>query len=245
VFATACLAGVAVGLWGLWHLRLRQVQRRFALVLDERARMGREIHDTLLQGLVGVAMQFKIISDHLHASPDLAKDRLERLRKLVEHYICETRQSIWDLRSPALEAADLVTALRTACETITADRGVRFDMTVKGRPFTSPPKVEEQLLRIGREAVSNAVRHADPTCVALEIAYEEDAVKLRVTDDGSGFDIDDPAFATATHWGLASMRERAQQVNADLKITSAPGRGTELTLFVPAGEAKALWAANH
>ena len=88
------------------------------MVLEERARVGREIHDTFLQGIVGVAVRFKVISDLLQSSPDLAEDRLERLRKLVEHYIYETRQSIWDLRSSTLETDDLVTALRTSGETI-------------------------------------------------------------------------------------------------------------------------------
>jgi signal transduction histidine kinase len=206
---------------------------RFAVVLDERARMGREIHDTLLQGLVGVAVQFKVIAEHLHSSPDAAKERLERLRKLVEHYICETRQSIWDLRSPTLEAADLISALRQAGETITADKNVQFELVVTGKPYRCDPKVEEQLLRVGREALSNAVRHADPNRVRVDLAYGPDTVLLRVTDDGSGFSPDDPGFSAGTHWGLTSMRERAQQINAKFHLVSAPGKGTELELIVP------------
>jgi signal transduction histidine kinase len=194
---------------------------------------------------VGVALLFMVISDHLHASPVLARDRLDRLRKLVEHYICETRQSIWDLRSPALDAADLASALKTAGEAITAAKAVRFEMTVKGKPFTSSPKIEEQLLRIGREAMSNAVRHAGPTRVTLDLTYEEDAIALRVADDGSGFDIDNPAFAADTHWGLASMRERAQQIHAELRLNSAPGRGTELTVAARGIESRSLWPASR
>lgn len=233
-FAVACAALGALGLWGLWQLRLQQIRRRFAVVLDERARMGREIHDTLLQGLVGVAVQFKVIAEHLHSSPDAAKERLERLRKLVEHYICETRQSIWDLRSPTLEAMDLVTALRQAGETITADKNVQFELVVTGKPYLCDPKVEEQLLRVGREALSNAVRHADPNRVRVDLVYGPGTVRLRVTDDGSGFSPDDPGFNAGTHWGLTSMRERAQQINAQFQLASAPGKGTELELIVPA-----------
>jgi signal transduction histidine kinase/ligand-binding sensor domain-containing protein len=233
-FALACAVLGALGLWGLWQLRLQQIRRRFAVVLDERARMGREIHDTLLQGLVGVAVQFKVIAEHLHSSPDAAKERLERLRKLVEHYICETRQSIWDLRSPTLEATDLVTALRQAGETITADKNVQFELAVTGKPYPCDPKVEEQLLRVGREALSNAVRHADPNRVRVDLVYTHDVVRLRVTDDGSGFSPDDPGFNAGTHWGLTSMRERAQQINAQFQLASTPGKGTELELIVPA-----------
>src|SRR5262249_43532316 len=141
----------------------------------------------------GVAVQFKVISDLVQSSPGAAKDRLDRLRKLVEHYIHETRQSIWDLRSPVLEADDLATALRATGETVTADKRVRFEMAVAGKPSRCPPKVEEQLLRVGREALLNAVRHANPTRVRVELSYEPESVRLRVIDDGLGFNVDDPA----------------------------------------------------
>ena len=227
-----CAAGIS--LWGLWQLRLHQVRRRFSAVLEERARMGREIHDTLLQGLVGVAVQFKVIGDQVQASPDAARERLERLRKLVEHYITETRQSIWDLRSPVLEKSDLATALREAGQTLTADKDMRFELIVRGKPYPCPPKVEEQLLRVGREALSNAVRHAHPNRVKAELIYQRDSVRLRITDDGRGFDLNDPGFTAGAHWGLTSMRERAQQINAELQLASVPGKGTELDLVVPA-----------
>ena len=233
-FGFAGLLAAGISFWGLWQLRLHQMRRRFSAVLEERARMGREIHDTLLQGLVGVAVQFKVIADQFQASPDAARERLERLRKLVEHYITETRQSIWDLRSPVLESSDLVTALREAGQALTADKDMRFELIVRGKPFPCPPKVEEQLLRVGREAISNAVRHAHPNRVRAELSYQRDSVRLRVVDDGRGFDLNDPGFTAGAHWGLTSMRERAQQINADFQLASSPGKGTELELVVPA-----------
>ena len=232
-FPIAWVGFAGFSLWGLWQFRLQQVKRRFALVLDERTRMAREIHDTLLQGLVGVAMQFKVIGDYLHSSPEIASERLERLRKLVEHYICETRQSIWDLRSSALEAADLVTALREAGETVTADKQVRFEMAIGGKPYTCAPKVEEQFLRVAREALSNAIRHAHPTLVRLEIVYGSETLRLRITDDGDGFTLGDPDLNSGAHWGLTSMRERAQQVNGELQVESILGKGTAVDMVVP------------
>ncbi|RPI55386.1 MAG: hypothetical protein EHM55_08010 [Acidobacteria bacterium] len=233
-FALAIALTSGIGLWGLWRLRLHQMQRRFTLVLDERARMGREIHDTLLQGLVGVAVQIKVIADQVSSSPAAARERLERVRKLVEEYIGETRQSIWDLRSPSLQGRDLAAVLRDAGEAVTADANVRFDLVVRGRPYACPPKVEEQLLRVGREALNNAVRHAHPSRVKVELIYERESVRLRVIDDGAGFNPDAPGLSTGAHWGLMSMRERAKQINAKLHLTSTPGRGTELELIVPA-----------
>lgn len=233
-FALAIALTTGIGSWGLWRLRLHQMQRRFALVLDERARMGREIHDTLLQGLVGVAVQFKVIAEQLPLAPEAARERLDRVRKLVEQYIIETRQSIWDLRSPSPQGFDLATALREAGQILTADKNVRFNLVVRGKPYACPPKVEEQLLRVGREALSNAVRHAHPNRIKVELVYQRESVRLRVMDDGAGFDPDDPGLAAGTHWGLMSMRERAKQINARLHLTSTPGRGTELELIVPA-----------
>jgi signal transduction histidine kinase/ligand-binding sensor domain-containing protein len=232
-FALGMAAIGVFGLWGLWQLRLHQMRRRFAVVLEERARMGREIHDTLLQGLVGVAVQFKVIADLVHASPGAAKERLDRLRKLVEHYIHETRQSIWDLRSETLAVDDLATALRTTGETVTADKRVRFEMAVAGKPLRCPPKIEEQLLRVGREALLNAVQHANPSRVRVELSYDPESVRLRVIDDGLGFNVDDPNINTGAHWGLTSMRERARQVNGQFQLASAPGKGTQLELTVP------------
>ncbi len=111
---------------------------------------------------------------------------------------------------------------------------MRFELTVRGKPYPCPPKVEEHLLRIGREALSNAVRHAHPARVRAELIYQRDSVRLRITDDGKGFDLNDPGFTAGAHWGLTSMRERAQQINAEFQLASTPGKGTELDLVVPA-----------
>ena len=218
-------------LGALWRLRLRAVQRRFILVYSERARMAREIHDTLLQSLVGVALQLDTISDRAESTLTV-RDHLASLRKQVEGFIREARQSIWNLRSPALAVHDLPTALREAGETLTLGTGIRFEIVVDGKPQRFAPRVEEQLLRIGQEAVSNAVRHANATVICLELRYTDASVVLRVLDDGCGFD---PAVATAqnNHWGLKSMRERAEQIGGSLKLLTKPGEGTVLETSAP------------
>src|SRR6185295_17654265 len=110
-FFSACALGAVIVVWGSWRVRLRLVRRQFSMVLDERARLSREIHDTLLQSLVGVALQFDGISNSIDASAAAAKEQLVRVRREVEAYIREARQSIWDLRSPVLETHDLPAAL--------------------------------------------------------------------------------------------------------------------------------------
>jgi signal transduction histidine kinase len=218
-------------LWALWRLRLRAVQRRFVLVYSERARMAREIHDTLLQSLVGVALQLDTISDKPESTPRV-RDHLASLRKQVEGFIREARQSIWNLRSPALAVHDLPTALREAGETLAVGTGIRFEVVIIGKPQRFAPRLEEQLLRIGQEAISNAVRHANATVICLELRYTDASVVLRVLDDGCGFD---PEMATAggNHWGLKSMQERAEQIGGSLQLKTRPGHGTILETRAP------------
>jgi hypothetical protein len=177
------LLGLA-GVWWGWQLRLRHIRRQFDLVLAERTRVAREIHDTLLQSLVGVALEFDDISGQLDASSPLNR-QVSRVREQVEHYIRETRQSIWDLRSPTLEATDLATALKDFGDAAVAGSRVQFQFTSDGQPRRLASHVEEQLLRIGQEAVNNAVRHASATLIRMELSYGRESVRLRVFDDGS------------------------------------------------------------
>ncbi|HVH26685.1 MAG TPA: two-component regulator propeller domain-containing protein [Vicinamibacterales bacterium] len=232
-FAVVSVVTVVVGVAAAWYLHLRQVRRRFALLLGERARLSREIHDTLLQSLVGVALQFDAMASDIDSSIPPRKDDFVRMRKTVEEYIREARQSIWDLRSPKLRSADLVTALQDAGEHATSGLPVEFEMTVTGTPRRWSDKAEEQLLRIGQEAILNAVRHADAKRVRVELAYSDESVVLRVLDDGRGFDPELVAEIEG-HYGLVGMRERAKVTGGEVRIWSSIGRGTEVEAVVPA-----------
>ena len=158
-FSAAIVALVGLAGWGAWRLRLRQVRCEFSMLLDERARLSREIHDTLLQSLVGVALQFDALAGDLPASAGRTRDQLVRMRRQVEEHIREARHSIWNLRSPRLDATTWRRAagVRGAGDGIDRDGG-RVDVT--GAPLRRVPRVEEQLLRIGQEAITNAVRHS-------------------------------------------------------------------------------------
>src|SRR6185436_14732985 len=158
MFAGACVMIVALAAWGAWTVRLRQERKRFSLVLGERTRLSREIHDTLLQGLVGVGLGCDALGSELEvASPDV-KDRFLRLRRDTQRYIKEARQAIWNLRSSSLEREALATAVRRLGDQI-AGTAVEFSVTEKGSVRPLAPEVEQQLTRIAHEAVTNAVRH--------------------------------------------------------------------------------------
>jgi signal transduction histidine kinase len=215
-----------------WRFRLALVRRQFSLALAERARLSREIHDTLLQSLVGVALQFDGIANALGPSSVGAREQLTRIRRQVEAYIREARQSIWDLRSPILETHDLAAALGAFARELIADKPIRFTTLVSGNDEIRPPKIDNQLLRIGQEALTNAVRHARARRIHLEITFGAEAVTLRVEDDGCGLDnrsaVDDPS-----HYGLTTMKERAEELGGALTITSSAGRGTAIEAVIP------------
>jgi signal transduction histidine kinase len=233
-FRLASIAGFALLLWSLHGLRLRrmaaQLNVRFEERLAERTRIAGEIHDTLLQNISGFALQLDGLSKTVSAP---VRDRLHDLREQAEQCLREAREFVWDLRSPPLQQKDLSAALRGAGEEIIADRPVQFHMTVRGDRRPAPAKLQEQLLRIVQEATRNAVRHGQATQINMDVAYlDADLIRVQMRDDGQGFDLEE-ASAKLGHWGLTIMRERARQIGAELKISTAPGHGTEIEIVVP------------
>jgi ligand-binding sensor domain-containing protein/two-component sensor histidine kinase len=231
-FYFLCGLTVFVMVYASWRLHVSQVRRQFALVLAERIRVSRAIHDTLLQGLAALALQVDDLSHNPDLSSPAGKKRILAVRRQVEGYIRQARRSILDLRTPTLASRDLPQALREAAERVIGARPVELDVTVKGTPHLCTAAIEEQLLLIGQEAVNNAVQHGQASRVAVELDYGEDQMSLRVADDGCGFD---PATAMQApgHYGLVSMRERAGQVRGRITIASTPGSGTEIETVVP------------
>ena len=223
---------------GVWRLRLRRVRQQFALVLGERARVGREIHDTLLQGMAGVALQVHAVSESLDASQTQPRAALNRARDALEHYMREARRSIWELRGPSMESLELPAALDALGERLTAGTPALFTLRVRGVPRRCAPQLKHQLLRVSGEAISNAVQHARPNEIAVELSYDNDSVSVCVRDDGLGFDTAQVEREPARHWGLAGMRERAAQLGAALKLVSVPSEGTRVEITAPLMEAE-------
>jgi signal transduction histidine kinase/ligand-binding sensor domain-containing protein len=230
-FYALCALLVAGLVAAAWQLRVQQVRRQFALVLAERIRMSRAIHDTLLQGLAALALQIDDLSHTLDSPSPGLKNRLLHIRKRIEEDVRQARQSIFDLRSPRLEGG-LLQAIRETAERTEADWPLKVDVKVNGTPQPSDPTVQEQVLHICQEALNNAVHHGRASRVDVEIDYADDRLRLRVTDDGCGFD-PDVARAAGNRYGLLSMRERAEQVRGRLTIASAPGQGTKIETVVP------------
>jgi ligand-binding sensor domain-containing protein/signal transduction histidine kinase len=220
--------------WAGHRLRLRQVRGRFQAVLDERARLGRELHDTIAQGLAGIGMQVETAAALVDRDRERARTHLGRAGELVRSSHEEVRRSIRALRPAALERRDLGEALVAEAR----DAGERFGVVVavkrRGRPRELHPEAETEVLRIGQEAVGNALRHGRPQRVELDITWERRRLVVRVRDDGAGFDPAAPRLPrTSGGFGLYGMAERAKKIGAELIIDSRPGEGTSVQLHVP------------
>ncbi len=229
LFAAGTTVSAALLLLGGWRWRERQLRAKFSLLIAERARLGREIHDTLLQGLVAIALQFDSLAHDLADNPRL-QARFLRLRDRVEEYIREARRSIWDLHTQPAHR-NLVESLRRTGEFATDGRDIAFSLDVQGTPYPCPPAVEEQAVRIAQEATLNSVRHAAPSQLTIRLAYEPASVTVAVADDGRGFE----AGRSRVGWqfGITSMHDRARSVGGVLTLVTAPGRGTEVTAVLP------------
>ena len=227
------LFGVGLAALGLalYRLGARQVDARVNAVVSERDRLAREIHDSLAQGLAALSIQLEGAAETLVSGPDLARDHLDRARRLVRASLADARRAVWDLRPEILQRVDLASALEDVIDTLTVRSRIDARVEVEGAARGLAGSVERQLLCIGREAVTNAVKHADPRRIRLRLAFRDAAIELDVEDDGCGFD--PLAVSAGAGFGLLSMRERAHELGADLLLESAPGRGTRVRVELP------------
>ncbi len=204
---------------------------RSGAVLEERNRIARELHDTLEQELAGITMQLDLASDCFEQVPRVAREAVETARRMSRHSMVEARRSVWDLRCHLLENGDLVSALTEIVKPLAPQDKLEMSVNISGTPVRLPAPVEMNLLRIGQEAVANAVKHGGAQHITIELQYAPESVRLFVKDDGCGFAPEEAL--SAGHFGLLDMRERAQSIGCHLEIESASGRGTRLTVEAP------------
>jgi anti-sigma regulatory factor (Ser/Thr protein kinase) len=233
-----CMCGLACAgmIWFLYRLRLQQITKQVTMRcrerLIERTRIARELHDTLLQSLAGVSLQLGGVAKRIPRAPESAISQVESIREQVDCCFRDARLKVWDLRSPALEDRGLPVALGELLKQIEPAARVPCELTVTGHQRSYNLEVEEQLLRIAQEGVNNAVRHAGARSIRVFIAYEDHGLKLRITDDGRGFD-PELASCKSGHWGLKNMRERAEEIGAEWKIRTAVVQETEIEVSLP------------
>jgi signal transduction histidine kinase len=209
--------------------QLAERGRRLA-TLAERTRLAREIHDTLAQGLMGIIVQLQAAADpHTHNPAD-QQAHLSQALALARASLAEARRSVQALRPPTLAEGDLGGALMRLLQQLTASSDVAATFALVGAPAPLSPTIEGHLLRIGQEALNNALCHAQARQIGLELTFTPGWVRLQIRDDGIGFVVEQ---TPTDRYGLLGMRERAEQLGAVLKVTSTLGQGTTIVVEAP------------
>jgi len=207
------------------ELDIRLEERR-----KERARIARDLHDTLLQGLFGASM---LLDAALSETPadSLSKPLLSRAVSLMRAAIEEGRNTLHELQVPAATSQSLEQSLAEIGDQLTHG-GPRFRIFVKGTPKPLDAAVQQQVYLIGREALVNALRHAEATRIEVEIEYLSNRVRVIVRDNGTGINHEVLQLERDSHWGLVGMTERAKNIGGQLRVWSKRGSGTEVEISV-------------
>ena len=195
--------------------------------------MSREIHDTVVQELLGISLHFDELAASLGAASKPFEGQISRLKRFLEVAIVEAREVVWELRSPSVEQSTLPRMIREAGERAFVRQPVSVDFTLIGTPRHSDAAIERHLFRIAQEALWNASRYAEATEVAVALEYREETIRLDIRDNGRGLPFGDNEPENVGHYGFAIMRERAEQMSGRFSVESAPNRGTRIEVEVP------------
>lgn len=214
--------------------RRAMAEAEFAAIFNERNRVAREIHDTLAQNLGAIAVQLELARTHSAEIGESARAHLSTAHKLARAALADARESIWNMRSQVLEDHDLAEALEKILMRLTEGTRIVPQMKVEGTLRRLPPVIENNLLRVGQEAITNASRHASPRRIEVTLTFAARTVRLSVEDDGSGFNPVEAAGTSRRNFGLVGMRERAELLGGTFELRSAPGGGTRVTVCVSA-----------
>jgi len=202
---------------------------RLRAILDERGRLAHEMHDTLAQSFAGIGFQLQAISNGVPANLRDLHEQLDLARDLVRHSHEEARRSIATLRAEALESEDLAIALESCAQRMVGGTALEVIAETKGDPRQIPLRTTDTLFRIGQEAVANAIRHASPSRLIIQVNWSDDHVCLQIEDNGSGFEL----AARQTGFGIRGMRRRAKTISAEFDVESRPGAGTRIRADAP------------
>jgi signal transduction histidine kinase len=237
--ATGALVLIIGAVVMLSRHRLRQQQRQrqmaeaeFAAILSERNRLAREIHDTLAQGLTATSVQLRLAKKNINGASGSVSRHLDTALLLVSDSLEEARNSIWNMRSHALEKGGLTGALKGILMQMSDGTEIPTNFEVAGRQRQFAPVIENNVLRIGQEAITNAIKHSGAKRINVALNFGEKQFCLVVTDNGRGFDPQNPPPSEGG-FGLVGMRERAAELKGELNIRSVPGQGAEIVLSIP------------
>jgi PAS domain S-box-containing protein len=202
-----------------------------ASILEERTHMAREIHDTLAQAFTGIIIYARSASNKVKADPEKAQTLLAQILSSARSGLAEARRSVEALRRPyLLESSNLQDALSRLAAQLNSSIATQIVYEVRGKPYLLSSDLENNLFRIGQEALTNAIKHARADEIRIELIYDSTQCSLRIQDDGQGFEVENEAMRNG--FGLLGIAERAERISAKLKIQSDLGQGTEITVSI-------------
>ncbi|MCC5653713.1 AAA family ATPase [Nostoc sp. XA013] len=210
-----------------------QKQAEAASILEERNRMAREIHDTLAQAFTGILIQVDAATQVLTDDVEATQAHLDTIEELARTGLSEARRSVTALRPQLLEEGDLSSALERLVNQMRVATNTDLIYSIQGVAYSLPAEVENNLLRIGQEALTNAIKYANANEIRIELVYDNAQCRLQVKDDGQGFGV--VGVPMSGGFGLLGMSERAERIGAQLAIESQPGQGTEIIVIVNRG----------
>ncbi len=225
-FLAVCVLASALLTWIIYASRMRQIHLRFAAVTDERSRLAREMHDTVIQGCTGVSALLEAMSSLDSASQPLREDLLEHARTQVRSTIDEARQAVWNLRNNNQICDDLPLRLERLAAQVRQDLSTEVVCRTEGTNLPIGDFAARELLMVVREAVYNAAIHGAPEHVDVSLHSFPQSVSIEIRDDGIGFRPELTRADTALHYGIAGMRERIERMKGEFSLVSETGKGT-------------------
>jgi signal transduction histidine kinase len=223
-----------------WSIARRMIEIRLNERVNERTRIARELHDTLLQNVQGLILKIHAIAKRLPTA-DPTRQEIDKTLDFADQVLAEGRDRVRSLRSATVSDDDLPAAFQLVAEESSPNRTATFKTVVEGSVRGLHPMIREESYSVGREAIINALKHSEARNVEVEIIFDSREFRLRIRDDGRGIAPDVlEKGGRADHWGLQGMRERASRIGAKLDVWSLPGSGTEVELTVPAAAAYRL-----
>ena len=235
-FALLCATALLLLLAAAHWLRVRQVAMRFRAVLEERNRLAREMHDTLIQDCAGVSALLEAVSKLDFEDRTLCHELIDHARQQVSATIDETRNAVWNLRhsSPQGETLAVQGAIEETARQFQNRFGLPVHCVVEGGPFPLPAAAAHELMMIVREAIANAAQHAQASQIHVRLQFAANGLDVTLEDDGIGFA---PSLAAAPedeiHYGLRGMQERAERLGGTFSLLSSPGKGTRIDVRLP------------
>ena len=229
-FLSMCILFLALLTYGMYQYRVRQVRARFESVLDERSRLAREMHDTVIQGCTGVSALLEAVSMD-GSNPEKSTGLMDFARLQLRKTIDEAREAIWNLRNS--DADGLGDKLESIAHQAGREFSLSIDCSILGTPFSVSHPVAHDLLMVAREGIFNAALHGHPAHIDVTLTYKNRELSLSLSDDGCGFDTQTMETQNGHHFGLRGMRERMERSGGEFQLISAPGKGVKIEVRLP------------